>query len=444
MKWNRLQIALLGLSLGLMACLSFFVPREDIYLLWFLMGGLFFLYGIQLWMDKNWENGPNFYLLSGGLLRLAPLFSMPLLSDDYFRFVWDGRLLAAGVNPFLKTPREFLADPERMQELGLGQELLEGMNSPDFFTIYPPVLQGIFVFASYLSPGSTYGAVVIMKLFIFAGEMGSILLIGKLLRAWKLPLYWLGFYTWNPLVIIELVGNVHFEGLMIFFLLLMIYLIQRKKTWLSIIPFGLAICTKLLPLMLAPLLIRRLGWGRAIVYGMGTGLFSLLLFLTIFDQETFAHMLESVELYFANFEFNASIWYLIREGFGHLTKENLLEMVGRYLGLATFIGIMLLASLEKRPNDSKLPTSMLWAFAIYFLFSPVVHPWYICTLVALAGLGRFRFPILWSALLPLTYMTYNRQPYEENLWLVLLEYLLVFGFVLYEIWNAARQKSGAF
>ncbi|MCI4671182.1 MAG: hypothetical protein MRZ79_23790 [Bacteroidia bacterium] len=433
MKKNQLQYFCLLLSIGSMAYLSFGVPRTEIYLFWLVTGGMFFLYFGQLWLDRSLERNSRFYIISGGLLRAATLFSLPLLSDDYFRFIWDGRLLAGGINPFLQTPREAMDFPKQAGEMGLTPELFEGMNSPDFFTIYPPVLQGIFFLASKSSPDSIWGAIMVMKSFLFLGEMGSLFLLSYLLNAWKLPSKYLAFYAWNPLVVIELVGNIHFEGLMIFFLLAMIYLLERGKAGWSIIPFVLGICTKLLPLMLGPLLIRRLGWGKTILYGLATAALTFLAFLTIFDLETFQHMMTSVELYFANFEFNASVWYIIRESFGHLTKDNLLETAGRYLGLATVIGIFALTFLEKNPDIKNLPKAMLWAFGIYLLFSPIVHPWYVCTLVALASLGKLRFPILWTLLLPLTYFTYRALPYQENLWFVALEYLCVAGFLIYEL-----------
>ncbi len=428
----------LGISLLGLAYLSFEVPRKNIFQYWLLIYGLFGLYALQLRWNSRIEGLPQYvYLWTGILLRLLPCLAFPLLSDDFFRYIWDGRLMVHGVNPFLATPRTLVEDPGRMAGLGLSEELFKGMNSPDFFTIYPPVLQGIFALAAGLFPSNVWASVLVMKGFILLAEIGSLFLLRRLLDAFNLPQKWLAWYAWNPLVISELLGNLHFEGLMIFFLLAMVWLLYKGKIWWSTLPFVLAICTKLLPLMFAPLLIRRLGWKKAFIYGLISGGGCLLLFLLILDEKTFSHIMDSVDLYFANFEFNASLWYLIREGFGHLSEGNLLEFIGKYLALASFVSIMIFAFLEKDPDFLSLPQSMMWVLAIYFLFASIVHPWYICTLAALASLSPWRFPFAWTFFLPLTYFTYRDFPYDENLMLVLFEYLGVFGILLWE-WKNKR------
>ncbi|MEO0896013.1 MAG: hypothetical protein AAFY71_06415 [Bacteroidota bacterium] len=389
----------------------------------------FLMYGLQMREVKGITCSPRFLLLTSILLRLLPFLAMPFLSDDYFRFIWDGRLLIHGINPFLQTPRELISS-EMASFYQPGMELFEGMNSPDYYTIYPPVLQGIFALSAWLFPHNIYGSVMVMKSFVLIAEIGSVWLLGKLLEEWELPLKWAAWYAWNPLVIIELTGNLHFEALMIFGLLAMIYLLVRGKIWWSVLPFVLAICCKMLPLMLSPLLIRRLGWGKVLLYGLLTALGTGLLFLMILDAETFSHMLNSVELYIANFEFNASLWYVIRESFGHLTKENPLEIVGKYLALASVLSILLFTFLEKKPTIQNLPKAMLWVFGIYFLFASIVHPWYVTTAIALGSLSVIRFPMLWSVFLPLTYWTYQTLPYQENLWIVLLEYVVVMGWLI--------------
>lgn len=410
------------------------------------MGLLFLAYGglLLLVLRRKLPSVPMFgwqgIVILGIALRILAWLALPELSDDYFRFIWDGRLYNHGVNPFLQVPQDYMADPDAAAQLGLTQELYDGLNSPAFFTIYPPVLQGIFILATALFPTSIYGAVLIMKLFILLAEMGTLFLLIQMLKHLNLRPVLVAWYALNPLVIVELCGNCHFEGLMICFLLASIWLLWQGKTWLATVPFALAVCTKLLPLMLLPLFLRRLGWGRAIAFGTLVGSLTALMFLPIFDLETLTHMLDSVELYFANFEFNASVWYLIKALFGDQFKGNPLATVGSYLGMATLIFILLYAFLEPRPSLHTLPKGMLWVFLIYLSLASVVHPWYVLVMVALASVTPYRFPMVWTLLLPLTYYTYRTTAYEESLLLVLVEYGVLLLFILGERWWRVRKN----
>ena len=69
----------------------------------------------------------------------------------------------------------------------------------------------------------------------------------------------------------------------------------------------------------------------------------------------------------------------------------------------------------------------------YLLCSAVVHPWYLAILIALSPFVPYRFPLAWTALVPLTYSTYSVLPYQQNYWFVAIEYLFVAAILLYEM-----------
>jgi len=99
-----------------------------------------------------------------------------------------------------------------------------------------------------------------MRLFIIAAEVGTLLMMQSILKKNQLPLKNILYYALNPLVILELTVNLHFEAVMIFFLMASIwYLGQNKMAWSSL-SFGLAISSKLIPLIFIPLLIKRIGF----------------------------------------------------------------------------------------------------------------------------------------------------------------------------------------
>ena len=281
-----------------------------------------------------------------------------------------------------------------------------------------------------------------MKSFIFLSEIGSILLIVKLLQKYNLPKKNVLLYALNPLVILELTGNLHFEAIMIFFLLLAIYLILENKFILSALCFGCAVGAKFLPLMFLPLLIRHIGFKRTLYYSLIIGLLIAVLFLPFIGKDLVMNLSSSIDLYFQKFEFNASIYYVVRWIGFKIYGYNIIATAGVILSSFTFLFIIWLAIKEKRGCWEKLPQSMLFALSIYFIFATIVHPWYITTLIALSVFTKFKYAIVWSCFIVLSYITYETEAYNENLLLVLIEYLAVFGWFAYE-WRKSSLRTAS-
>lgn len=443
--------ACVGVSIPLYIGLIYFTPRSEFTWLISEFGVLFLLYFISLWLllpDKTSQVtkpfpfylSPTLLIGIGILLRLVLLPATPNLSDDYFRFIWDGRLLTQGIPPFLYTPEQLIELSKSVKIEGLSEELFKGMNSPGYFTIYPPVNQLIFWLGAISSPHSIQGSIWVMKFCLLLAEIGTLFLLKNLLSHLKLPSVWIALYALNPLVIVELNGNLHFEALLIFFLLLTIWTLLKYPYWVASLPFALAIASKLLPLMFFPLFIRRLGWGKTIGFSLLSFLWLGLMFLPLLDLNTLFHLFESVGLYFQSFEFNASMYYLVRWWGYQEYGYNIIQSAGKNLAAIVFVLIWVFVVLEKQPQIGNLPNAMMWILLIYFTGASIVHPWYVCTLVALCSLSSYRFPILWTALLPLTYFTYITEAYTENLWLVGLEYVLLWSFIAWELWKPKQIK----
>ena len=384
-------------SAGAYTLLLYTTPRGNFSQVLILYWGLFFLY---FWATNAFGWGiPNALkidlslvqlLIAALLFRLIALFAVPELSDDYFRFIWDGRLLTHGQNPFLKLPSDWMTQPEVAETYGLTATLYRGLNSPDYFTIYPPVNQLIFWIATSVFPRSIYGSLLVMKIFNLLAELGSIYLLAHLLGHFAKPLNQLGFYALNPLVIIELNGNLHHEALVIFFLLLSLYLwVKGKLLWMSL-PLAGAILSKLLPIILFPLFLRRIGWGKTILLGILTASICILAFLPVIDLETIEHLGKSIELYFQKFEFNASLYYLNRWWGFHSVGYNVIETAGKGLALLTVFSIFLYAYVEEETKLISFPRAAMWAFLIYFSCATIVHPWYITTLLALKHIHQLQ------------------------------------------------------
>ncbi len=425
----------------------------------------------------------KFWLIVAIFLRLILVFSEPGLSNDVYRFIWDGRLLVQGYNPFDHLPMYYLENDVPVK--GIDRALFEAFDAKNTYTVYPPVAQAQFASACWLFPQNIYWCTVVMKLWLFAFEVGSIFLIVKLLRRFDLPARNVLLYALNPLIIFEITGNLHFEGAMIFFLLLALWLLCRSSPsfghrtvaklggnlklppnlnsqqptlkrqasnnqFLSALAFALSICSKLLTLLFLPFFIKRMGWGRSLRYFTITGVVTVLLFLPIVNTTFLANFGDSLNLYFQKLEYNASLYYLLRWAGFQIWGYNQIAIFGPLLGVLAMCGILWMALRDVILKKGKveagdfnfkiLPELWLFAIILYLVCTTTLHPWYLALPLALCVFTKWRFPIFWSGLIFLTYVNYSYEPYRENLWVVALEYTTVAAWFAWE-WKTNRQKE---
>ncbi|MEI6408281.1 MAG: hypothetical protein WCR52_02765 [Bacteroidota bacterium] len=409
--------------------IGFYVQRADFTAL---LGGFatfFALYAVIFFSGTTHQPNYKWYIALGISLRVLLLWSIPNLSDDVFRFLWDGRLLAQGIHPFAYTPDDILlhfpATP------GLSQSLYEKLNSPQYYSVYPPVCQVLFLLAAKLSPVGIAGGVLVLKLFLVACEIGSIWLLYKHISVRNAALYAL-----NPLVIFEISGNCHFEGAMIFFMLAGILALRQKKIFRSACLFALATASKLLPILFLPVIWRYLGWKRGARFIFYFGFICVALFLPLFNVQIMLNIASSLDLYFRQFQFNASVYYLIRAiGFWKYGWD-IGEFLGPRLAIATILGVLWISYFTKREDTQTvsridLSDALLAAVMLYLTFATTVHPWYVTVPFALSLLTDRRTPMLWSGLVILSYSHYIGGVYLEKYGFITLEYsaLWLFGFL---------------
>jgi len=429
---NWTQCLLAVLLIATTSILGYGVERTDTAALLGLYALLFGGYVYLLLRPQLSDGHVLFFLMTGIAMRFVLLLAFPNLSDDIYRFVWDGRLIVNGLNPFDRLPSEYMH--AAVQVPGLTPELYASLNSPGYYTVYPPVAQAIFWLACYLSPNSIAGSAIVMKIILLAAETGTLILLLRLLRHFELPLSRVLIYALNPLLVIEIAGNLHFEGLMVFFLMLTFYELVRGRYPQAIAAMTGAIATKLLPLLFFPLLIRRMGWKRALVFFSLTGLLVAVSFAPLLNTVFVSNFGASLNLYFRQFEFNASIYYIAREIGEDYSGQNLIRYIGPALAALTALLVLLKALFERRASWQTLPPAALFAISMYLLFATTVHPWYLALPLVWSLFTRWHYPIVWTALIFLTYAGYGPDGYREPYAFVALEYGGVLAWLLWESW----------
>jgi len=434
------------LLLVLAACLfyasfSYDLVRSDFIKLITLYTGLFFISWKLLQLEKN-----NFWFLAGAalLFRLIFIAALPNLSQDFYRFIWDGRMIVEGWNPYLYLPGNLIK--EGTAPISQAIELFAGMGELNAgnYTNYPPLNQLIFAIAGLFAGKSILGSVIVLRFIIIAADLGTLYFGKKLLENLNLPVNRIYWYILNPFVIIELTGNLHFEGVMLFFLIWSLYLLHKKKWILSAVVFAASVSLKLVPLLFLPLLLRyftaensqnRLNFWKLILYYLIVGMVVVFSFLPFLSSTLISNFSASIGLWFQKFEFNGSIFYLIRWIGFQVKGYNIIETAGKVLPVIVILVLGGFAIFRKNNSAQRLITTMLLGVSVYFFLSTTVHPWYIATPLLLSVFTRYRFAIIWSFMVVLSYFAYSDAVFRENLWMVALEYIVVIGMFTYEISN---------
>ncbi|MDG1277667.1 MAG: hypothetical protein P8O16_10325 [Algoriphagus sp.] len=424
--------------LGIMA-LGYWVPRADFTILFTLFAivfaGMLFL-GKSFSPTVNWK----WIFFAGLILRISLLFAAPNWSEDYLRFLWDGDLIHNGINPYLKTPSQ-------LEELGMvtdnafRNQLFDNLNSPDYYSVYPPLNQALFYIGAASSYGFVWNGVMTLKAILILGEIGVFFVFLRIFLLSSIPINKLIFYWLNPLVILEISNNLHFEGLVLLFLIGSFYFLITKSLAKSGFFWGISIGMKLLPLMLFSSFLAFEKTNKSYTFWIGAFLAFALSFVWLLIDQSWINFFQSLKLYQGKFEFNASIYYLLREVGFWIKGYNTIDTLTKGLSGITLIKILYF-SWKKRPN-SNLELVDLWVliYLIYLIFQPVVHPWYILPALGLSLLTERKVFLIWSFAAIFSYQAYGNTDYSENPFFLLMEYGLVGSGIYLDYFSQKRNSN---
>jgi hypothetical protein len=197
-------------------------------------------------------------LLIAALLRGIALFAPQALSTDAFRYVWDGRVQAAGINPYRYIP----VDPALS---ALRDDVIyPNINRADYaHTIYPPTAQ-----LSFLAIERISDSVLGMKLAMFAFDALTIACLIALLRRRGLPSSRVLLYAWHPLPVWEFAGTGHVDALAIALLMLAFLAASRRAPLWTGVALAAATLVKFYPAVAGPALYRRWDWRMPVTFAL--------------------------------------------------------------------------------------------------------------------------------------------------------------------------------
>lgn len=350
----------------------------------------------------------------GILIRLSFFAADPIGSDDAYRYMWDGKVQAAGVNPYRYAPD----DPALA---GLHSSLLpRAVNHPDMKTVYFPFSQWIFLLAYRMAGESLWG----LKAMLLVAEASTVAGLLLLLAHLRAPRRMVLLYALCPLPILAFALDAHVDGFGLPLLVFGLLLYLRDRPVIGLLLLGLSISVKPVAVVLLPVLFFS---ARGTRDRARIALLPLAVaFLPFAPYMLGVNPFESLERFATHWLFNGAIFEIVHA----LVRDN---QIARLI-CAAGLGVSLLSLLLTRRDV--LRTSA-FSVLLLLLFSPVVHPWYVTWLAVLLPVVPLRSGIAYAATVSLAVVTlvgYRMTGAWEQYPLILtLEYAPVVALFLLEV-----------
>lgn len=300
-------------------------------------------------------------LLGAFIFRSTLLALPPYLSEDLYRYLWDGQVQSAGINPYTYAPEA--------QELAYlqGLEIYEKVNYKAFPTIYPPTCQILFLLSHRLGSSDIAWRLMVVMADLLTGFILLVLLSRQGRARYAI------IHLWSPVGVIESALGGHVDIFGSLFLTIALGLLSQKREWQSAVWFSLAALVKYLPLLLLPSIFRRLGLAKAVTFAALTALVAGLLYLPYISAGM--KVFGSLGAYVSRWSFNS------------LAFEPIQTLTGSYsvARVLCYSAIAVAAVAEGFRKDS-LERAAYRVFTVFYIFSPTLYPWYLAWIVPLVAL----------------------------------------------------------
>jgi hypothetical protein len=411
--------------------------------------GYFSIIYYSLKLKKSTRKDFILILIIGFAIRMILIPSTPFLSDDVYRYLWDGKVFFNGFNPFAFAPSSpFL---EKLRDA----TVYPYINFPEIPTVYPPLAQIVFGI-SYLIGYNP----LIWKLILLIFEIILVLFLYKLILHFRMNTMRLAIYLLNPIVVIETYASGHLDVLAISFLIIAIYYFYKNKTWASLLAFILSILVKYMPiLMILPFLKKRFLLKMSIIIGL---LCVILMPFTIGGTIPTAGIIS----YANRWEFNGFLYKTILYIFGligieshkwfsfinngqievfYFTGAFYYKVIASVVILAIIIDQFKKLKMTENFKGINYLNSSFFVCATMLLLSPTLYPWYIIWLIPLLVLLPKWSWLIFTMLIQLSY--YVLQNYHTNgIWeesdiILVLQYIPFYFLLIFEYLDKRKIKG---
>ena len=350
----------------------------------------------------------------GIAVRAALLPIHPIGSDDIERYLWDGHVQSAGMDPYAYAPAD-----SALAHLH-SADLPARVNNPSFRTPYFPLTQWFFLLAWEAAGENILG----LKVLLFIAECLTLFVLARALRAYELPRQYILLYALCPLPVFMFALDAHIDGLGLpLFLLGLVFWAGGRRTS-SLIMFGLSLAIKPVALVLLPgLFLAVRTWRERMMVIVVPLSIVVVQFIPYFWT---SDPLAGIVAFGRNWYYNGAFF----EAAFAFTKDN--------LSARLICGIILSASLLAVAwQRLSLPVTAYRSVLLLLLLSPVVHPWYITWLAVLIPLTYAWSGISLLALASLTSLTMLEYLISGiwgiDPWIMALEYVPVVVLMIIEM-----------
>jgi alpha-1,6-mannosyltransferase len=402
-----LRMILYVLLFGFVFTVLCYIPRSNTPMLLWTMAATVLVFVVIGYHGRSisWRE----ILIFSVAIRLGLLYAPVNWSDDIYRFFWDGLKVRHLESPYHSTP----IDDHRKSDW---PELFNRMNSASYYSPYPPVCQYIWAITS-----NPTGDPVYLRIVFILFDILNIWLLYRLLEIYGRPSWHVIWYAFNPFVLMEGIGQLHPELLVVTCMLSLIWAIRLENCNAAGFAMGLAICTKLWPAIAFILLYPRMPLQQWLkIAGIALGV-CIVLYAPLLNLVDIESMCASFLLYFSAFEFNASLYYLIKECVIFFNPEASGAWISKIMGVGWMIYIVWLS----RKRSQELPLLLYAAFGTQLLLSAVVHPWYLLPVLVYGLLAGHWASLVWSMLVFLSYSHYCNGGFQEQPLFIFIEYALL-------------------
>lgn len=336
-------------------------------------------------------------------LRAVGFLGAPVLEDDWYRYLWDGRVFMDTGNPYDKAPALFFADPQLPEHF---QRILDGINHPDAPTIYGPVCQFAFLVSYLMAPGQLWP----VKLLLITADLATLALLARMIDGRRLLLY-----AWCPLLIKEVAFTAHPETLGIAFMIAALVAFLGKYFRTTAICLALAMGTKIFAGLIGALLLLRMPPRHWLSFGgVLVGLY-----FPFWVQGSWADW-QALKLFAGTWEFNSTLFGVISIWTG--------SNAARLLCAGMFFVFYAVYAWKWKGDVPRGD----WIFGAFFLLGAVVNAWYLLWLLPFVALFPTAAGVAALVIVSLAYVhglnlpESMLGPYDHPWWVRVVEVITVF------------------